>query len=91
MSAPSTTRKRVLRRDRFTCTACGFSDPSGRLLEVDHIVPEILGGSDSADNLRTLCKGCHFKVTRNLIDDRMERIRQLKRKPREAHPGLIGE
>lgn len=91
MSAPTAARRRVLRRDGFTCVACGFSDRSGRLLEVDHIVPEVLGGSDSVDNLRTLCKGCHFRVTRNLIDARMERIRVLKGKPREAHPGLIGE
>lgn len=91
MSAPTTVRRRVLRRDGFTCVACGFLDRSGRLLEVDHIVPEVLGGSDSVGNLRTLCKGCHFKVTRNLIDDRMERVRALKRKPREAHPGLIGD
>lgn len=91
MSAPTAVRRRVLRRDKFTCVECGFADRSGRLLEVDHIVPEILGGSDSMSNLRTLCKGCHFRVTRNLIGDRMERVRVLKVKPREAHPGLIGD
>jgi 5-methylcytosine-specific restriction endonuclease McrA len=45
----------VKRRDRFTCQRCGAM----YRLEVDHIVPRRLGGSDHPDNLRTLCHDCH--------------------------------
>lgn len=58
---------------------------------MDHIVPEVLGGTDALSNLRTLCRDCHFNVTRKLIADRMKRIRRLKSKPQENHPGLIGD
>lgn len=53
-------RKRffVLKRDSFACRRCGRSGPGIRL-EVDHIVPFGQGGSDSLDNLQTLCFDCN--------------------------------
>lgn len=53
-------RKRffVLKRDGFTCKICGANGP-GVKLEVDHVVPVAEGGSDSLDNLQTLCFGCN--------------------------------
>lgn len=53
-------RKRffVLKRDGFTCKMCGANGP-GVKLEVDHIVPVAEGGSDSLDNLQTLCFECN--------------------------------
>lgn len=53
-------RKRffVLKRDGFTCKICGANGP-GVKLEVDHIVPVAEGGSDSLDNLQTLCFECN--------------------------------
>ena len=48
--------KLVRTRDRGTCQACGsVSGP----MEVDHIVPRIVGGTDSLGNLRLLCRPCH--------------------------------
>ncbi len=51
-------RKRffIFKRDNFTCQICGRS---GVRLEVDHIVPSSKGGSDSLDNLQTLCFECN--------------------------------
>jgi 5-methylcytosine-specific restriction enzyme A len=51
-------RKRylVLKRDRYQCQVC---HKVGGELEVDHILPVCLGGSDSPDNLQTLCKRCN--------------------------------
>ena len=47
-------RKRVLRRDRFRCVICG---QRGNI--VDHLLPMAWGGSESMDNLRTMCPRDH--------------------------------
>jgi len=49
----------VLERDGYACRDCGstaFSD-----LTVDHVIPVARGGSDSIDNLQTLCRSCNSK------------------------------
>ncbi|MCM3652537.1 RNA-guided endonuclease IscB [Metabacillus litoralis] len=53
-------RKATLMRDTFTCQDCGKRD--GRL-EVHHIIPRRVKGSDSIHNLITLCPSCHEQVT----------------------------
>lgn len=53
-----TTRALVLDRDNSTCQLCGRSAPEVQL-EVDHVLPVALGGTDSLDNLRTLCHDCN--------------------------------
>ncbi|ACZ29618.1 HNH endonuclease [Xylanimonas cellulosilytica DSM 15894] len=53
--ASSTTIRRVKERDGYRCVWCGSADN----LEVDHIVRYADGGSNTPDNLRTLCHGCH--------------------------------
>jgi hypothetical protein len=57
--APSV-RAAVLARDRHRCTrpGCGAT----RFLEVHHVKPRNLGGSNRADNLVTLCSRCHSFV-----------------------------
>jgi hypothetical protein len=55
-------RYRVLKRDRFRCTACGASpaeDPACKL-HVDHIAPFSRGGKTELANLRTLCARCNI-------------------------------
>lgn len=49
----------VLNRDNYTCQICGARNTR---LEVHHIQFRSQGGSDSMDNLVTLCKECHGKV-----------------------------
>lgn len=51
-------RKRffVLKRDLYRCRLC---KATGVRLEVDHIVPVARGGTDSLDNLQTLCIACN--------------------------------
>jgi uncharacterized protein YozE (UPF0346 family) len=55
----------VLRRDNFQCVLCGASGRDAKL-EIDHIVPVSLGGSDDTGNLRCLCckcnRGKHSKI-----------------------------
>ena len=48
----------MLERDNFRCRFCGATSEQERL-EVDHIIPEALGGTDSLNNLATLCQPCN--------------------------------
>lgn len=48
----------ILKRDKFRCTICG-SDASENRLIVDHIMPVVRGGTNTIDNLRTLCTACN--------------------------------
>lgn len=48
----------ILERDGFRCKLCGKSSQDAKL-EVDHIIPVAKGGTDSINNLRTLCIDCN--------------------------------
>lgn len=48
-------RDHVRARDGNTCVRCG----SSHNLEVHHRVPLAHGGTNSLDNLETLCHACH--------------------------------
>mgnify|MGYP003382218483 CR=1 FL=1 len=55
-------RFKVLKRDNFSCAACGASPSKqhGLSLHVDHIVPWSLGGLTHDANLQTLCEKCNL-------------------------------
>ena len=60
------TREYVLFRDNFTCQHC--KGKSGdKILEVHHIVSRQIGGN-RPDNLITLCKTCHNKVSKKELN-----------------------
>ncbi len=52
-------RKAVILRDGCKCMECGKSNT---VLEVHHIKPRRLNGSNTLDNLITLCGKCHQKT-----------------------------
>ena len=52
-------RKAVILRDGCKCMECGVSNTK---LEAHHIKPRRLNGSNTLDNLITLCKKCHQKT-----------------------------
>ena len=52
-------RRHVFNRDGWQCVLCG----SRARLECDHIKGLGDGGSNSLDNLRTLCRSCHLKLS----------------------------
>lgn len=60
------TKSYVLSRDNYVCHNCKGRSKEKRL-EVHHIIYRSNVGSDSADNLVTLCKVCHDKVHDNKI------------------------
>ena len=58
----------VLTRDGFCCKRCGRSTKiHGVVLEVDHIVPVVKGGSNDIINLETLCEDYNRGKRDNLI------------------------
>jgi 5-methylcytosine-specific restriction endonuclease McrA len=48
----------ILERDNYKCCLCGKTAKETKL-EVDHVVPVVKGGTDSLNNLRTLCIDCN--------------------------------
>lgn len=52
-------RKAVILRDSCKCMDCGKSNC---ILEVHHVVPRRMKGSDTLGNLITLCSNCHDKT-----------------------------
>jgi hypothetical protein len=58
MAVSKRLRYEVLRRDNFTCRYCGRGAPEVKL-QVDHVVPEALGGRDEPTNLVTACVDCN--------------------------------
>jgi 5-methylcytosine-specific restriction endonuclease McrA len=51
----------VLKRDRFSCSACGRSPATlpGLILEIDHVLAWSKGGETVAANLQALCFDCN--------------------------------
>lgn len=57
-------RKRILRRDDYTCQRCDHASgphagDEGRILQVHHVEKLSEGGSNDESNLVTLCRPCH--------------------------------
>jgi len=65
-------RKRILKRDHYTCQRCWFETAAGAsamraksytYLHVHHILARSMGGTDDPKNLITLCHFCHHIAT----------------------------
>lgn len=57
----------IFRRDSFTCRYCG-AQPPDVVLEVDHVVPRVDGGTDDPLNLVTSCGDCNRGKSRKRLD-----------------------
>jgi len=75
------TRKNVIARDKRRCQYCGVSKGS---MTVDHIIPRVLGGSDTWENLVCACSRCNNRKGDNTPDEAGMR---LQRRP--FRPSLI--
>lgn len=51
-------RKRILKRDKYTCRYCGSKREP---FHMDHVYPVIKGGETSEDNLVTACQRCNSR------------------------------
>lgn len=62
MAVSKRTRFEVLRRDQHTCQYCGEKAPNVTL-QIDHVMPVALGGTDQPGNLVTACRDCNSGKT----------------------------
>lgn len=58
MAVSKRVRFEVFKRDKFTCQYCAQRPPDV-MLEVDHVVPRVEGGTDEMGNLTTACFSCN--------------------------------
>jgi 5-methylcytosine-specific restriction endonuclease McrA len=81
----------VLRRDRYTCRACGRR-ARRRELEVDHILEIARGGAPlSYENLQTLCRPCHRRKTSQFLRSARSGREDLGRQPAGPAPSTEPE
>ena len=88
-------RFEILKRDGFTCRYCGqrYSRKTPAVkLEVDHVIPEALGGSDDAENLITACFDCNrgkgarlLTTIPSTLTDNLEILREKELQLHEYH------
>jgi ATP adenylyltransferase len=69
-----TLKYEVLKKAQFHCELCGIS-ADVRALEVDHIVPRNLGGTDDPSNLQALCYSCN-SMKRDRDDTDFRKVRE---------------
>ena len=67
-------RRRILKRDRYTCQICGRT---GR--EVHHRVPVAVdpGREYDASNCVLLCRACHIRIHRVPVSARVQEWRKF--------------
>ncbi len=68
---PAAVRMYVLERDRHQCQSCGKTEQESEL-NIDHIIPLAMGGSNDISNLQTLCRPCNQRKSADL-DPRFQR------------------
>ncbi|RJQ79965.1 HNH endonuclease [Pseudonocardiaceae bacterium YIM PH 21723] len=77
-------RAGILRRDRWACRIAGPLC-RGRATEVDHIHP---GDNHSPENLRAVCTPCHARKSSREGALARARLRALRTRPLQRHPGM---
>jgi 5-methylcytosine-specific restriction protein A len=55
---PRWVRQALLRKQRHTCQLCGVNSIVSTI-EIDHIIPIALGGTNRFENLQLLCRRCN--------------------------------
>lgn len=55
----------------YRCLMCFLQEPHIKLT-VDHVIPLVLGGPNTIDNVQPLCKSCNSRKHRNVLDLRKQ-------------------
>ncbi len=59
----------VIRKYDFKCIYCGHEGSQRNPLNIDHVFPLALGGTNDQDNLACSCKKCNTKKQQMLLTD----------------------
>ena len=78
-------KAQAILRANGCCEACGGKLKVGEA-EVDHVLPDALGGEPVLENARVLCRVCHVGKT----GDDIRRIRKADRQ-RDKHTGAFAK
>lgn len=63
--------KEILNFYNYMCLCCERTDVK---LTIDHIVPLVLGGEHTSDNVQPLCKSCNCRKHTKIVDYRKGKI-----------------
>jgi len=68
-TVPLSVRIKVLSRDNFRCVFCGKSPATdiGTKLHIDHVIPFSKGGTNTAENIQTLCEECNLGKSNQVV------------------------
>lgn len=66
---PAYVRRALFRLQRSTCQHCGQTTQTQRI-EIDHVIPVALGGTNAFENLQLLCRPCNRRKGSRLVDRR---------------------
>lgn len=70
-------RDRRTAHEVLVAVGCTYGEAHKELWQADHIVPRCRGGSNTLDNLRTLCIFCHKGETKRLVAERAHERRTV--------------
>lgn len=78
----------IFERDKFRCIYCGRTTYAHDIvLHVDHIIPVVRGGKDTADNLVTSCEDCNVSKQSSILanDNYFEIIKAILQRNAISH------
>lgn len=65
-SIPQRLYNQVMMLDHFTCVYCGKRTPD---VQIDHLIPQVLGGPDVLANLVAACPKCNMSKNDRRLDE----------------------
>ena len=86
----SPTRKKIFKRDNWTCQYCGLCSKDPKKLTVDHIFPKSRGGGWQWTNLTTACQKCNSKKGNMTLKESNMKLHNRPKKPSMRGIHIIG-
>ncbi len=75
------TRRTVMLRDNYVCQYCGKQIAKADLT-IDHVVPKVLGGATTWDNVVCACKPCNLRKGGKSPEQAGMRLRSVPSRPK---------
>jgi 5-methylcytosine-specific restriction endonuclease McrA len=62
---PPEVKEQLRAAANYQCVLCSEPQTQWLKLEIHHLIPRSLGGSNDVDNLMPICPNCHSKIHSN--------------------------